>query len=263
LCHDVYLEVINIVNQNNTIKIGTQGEVIEYAVKMRTLPQEAMLNVLLNQGKVTIDMINNVAIKIADFHANTNSDMEIGKYGNLEAIKINTEENFDQTQKYIGKTITEDQYKGIKDFTNNFIDNNADLFRKRVTSKKIKDCHGDLHAAHICFMNGICIYDCIEFNDRFRYCDTASEVAFLAMDLDRYNRIDLSNSFVKAYVEYSKDNEVIDLMNFYKCYRAYVRGKVESFQVDDPFIDIDKKQEALLSAKKYFKLSESYSINKI
>jgi len=259
LCQNVYLDVVSIVNNNNVIKIGGKGEIIEYAVKMRTLPQESMLNILLNQGKVSTDMIENVAKIVADFHAYTCSNMEISKFGNLEAIKINTEENFDQTTQYIGKTITGEQYKRIKDFTNNFIDSNSDLFRERVTTKKIKDCHGDLHTAHVCFNNGICIYDCIEFNDRFRYCDTASEIAFLAMDLDRYNRIDLSNTFVNAYVEYSGDNKVMDLMNFYKCYRAYVRGKVESFQIDDPFIDNGKKQEALLSAKKYFNLSESYS----
>jgi uncharacterized protein len=261
LCPNVYLGVFSIVCSNNAIKIGTQGEILEYAVKMRTLPEEMMLNVLLSQGRATLEMIRNVAKVVAEFHAHAYSNTEISKFGELDAIKINTEENFNQTKKYIGKTITVAQYKSINNFTNDFMKNNVDLLRERVASQKIKDCHGDLHAAHICFNNGICIYDCIEFNDRFRYCDTASEIAFLAMDLDRYNRSDLSKIFVEAYIEYSNDKKVMDLMNFYKCYRAYVRGKVESFLIDDKFIDSVKKQKALSSAKKYFELAKSYSVN--
>jgi aminoglycoside phosphotransferase family enzyme len=69
------------------------------------------------------------------------------------------------------------------------------------------------------------IYDCIEFNDRFRYCDVASEIAFLAMDLDHFGRADLSHSFVEKYVQLSGDKGLNELIKFYKCYRAYVRGK--------------------------------------
>ncbi|GAI03116.1 unnamed protein product, partial [marine sediment metagenome] len=132
------------------------------------------------------------------------------------------------------------------------------LFRKRVADGRIRDCHGDLHAAHICFTNGICIYDCIEFNDRFRYCDVASEVAFLAMDLDNYGRADLSQSFVNAYVNKSQDKELLTLLNFYKCYRAYVRGKVESFHLDDASISEEEKARAKIRAQRYFELADSY-----
>ena len=115
-----------------------------------------------------------------------------------------------------------------------------------------------MHAAHICFTTDICIYDCIEFNDRFRYCDVALEIAFLAMDLDRYGRADLSRSFVNAHVAGSQDKELMELLSFYKCYRAYVRGKVESFQLDDPYISEEEKTKTLAVARRYFELAESY-----
>ena len=106
--------------------------------------------------------------------------------------------------------------------------------------------------------NGICIYDCIEFNDRFRYCDVVSEIAFLAMDLDHYERADLSQSFVNAYATFSQDKDLPLLLNFYKCYRAYVRGKVESFKLDDPHISPEEKRGILTVAKEYFELADSY-----
>ncbi|MFH0769360.1 MAG: hypothetical protein V1932_07330, partial [Chloroflexota bacterium] len=213
---------------------------------------------LLVNNRVSPEMLVSVAQKLAEFHQKAETNATISAFGDLDAITKNTDENFSQTEKYIGKTISPKQYQRIKDYTNSFIESNAPLFHQRIADGKIRDCHGDLHAAHICFTDGICIYDCIEFNDRFRYCDVASEIAFLAMDLDHYGRTDLSRHFIDAYVGFSRDKELPKLLNFYKCYRAYVRGKVEGFKLDDPHISEKEKREILSVARKYFKLAESY-----
>ena len=258
LCPEVYLGVVTVTEGKGNIFIEGQGEVVEYAVKMRRLPQEAMMDVLLAQNRVSPPMVISVAQKLAEFHQRAETNAHISTFGNRDTITQNTEENFTQTKKYIGNTISREQYRHIKAYTESFISQNAPLFHKRLADGRIRDCHGDLHAAHICFTSGICIYDCIEFNDRFRYCDVASEVAFLAMDLDNYRRADLSHSFVNAYVAQSQDSELLKLLNFYKCYRAYVRGKVESFQLDDPHISEEEKARIKNRAQRYFELAESY-----
>jgi len=258
LCPDVYLGVVPISRDKGNISIEGQGEVIEYAVKMRRLPQQTMMDVLLANNQVSSQMVTSVAQKLVEFHQRAETNANISAFGDLDAITKNTEENFTQTEKYIGNTISQEKYRRIKDYTDSFVEENASLFHKRITDGRIRDCHGDLHAAHICFTNGICIYDCIEFNDRFRYCDVASEVAFLAMDLDHYGRADLSRSFVNAYVAQSRDEELLQLLNFYKCYLAYVRGKVESFKLDDPYISEVEKTRVLATAKSYFDLAQSY-----
>ncbi len=258
LCPDVYLGVVQISRERGDIIMGGRGEAIEYAVKMRRLSQEAMMDVLLVKNQVSPEMVAGVAQKLAEFHQQAEINTTISAFGGLDIITQNTEENFTQTEKYIGNTISQERYQHIRAYTDDFIDKNAALFYKRIKDGRIRDCHGDLHAAHICFANGICIYDCIEFNDRFRYCDVASEVAFLAMDLDHYGRTDLSQNFVNAYVEMSQDKELLTLLNFYKCYRAYVRGKVESFKLDDPHISDEEKAVVLAVARSYFELAESY-----
>jgi len=260
LSPDVYLGVVPIVSSGGEIRIGGKGKVIEYAVKMRQLPAERMMDRLLLQNQVTADMVERVAQKLAEFHSKARTSPEISAFGNLEAIKVNTDENFSQTEKYIGSSITSEQFHRIKTYSDDFLKSNAGLFRERIKEERIKDCHGDLHAAHVCFSNGIYIYDCIEFNDRFRYGDVASEVAFLAMDLDRYHRADLSRAFVEAYVRFSKDEGVNQLLNFYKCYRAYVRGKVECFKLDDPYIP--NKERSLAAAGTYFGLACRYAREK-
>jgi aminoglycoside phosphotransferase family enzyme/predicted kinase len=260
LCPDIYLEVVPIVSSRGKIHLGGEGEAIEYAVKMKQLPAERMMDKLLPQDMVTEDMVGRVASKLAAFHDKARTSSEISAYGNLEAITINTEENFSQTEKYMGISISDQKYHGIKIYTNDFLKSNKSLFQKRIASGRIRDCHGDLHAAHICISNGIYIYDCIEFNDRFRYGDVASEIAFLAMDLDRYHRADLSQAFVNAYVRLSTDKELLKLLNFYKCYRAYVRGKVTSFMLDDPYIP--DKEAVLATAQGYFDLAYRYTKEK-
>ena len=258
LCPDAYLGTVPITQEKDRIFINGEGEAIEYAVKMRHLPQEAMMDVLLDKNRVSPEMVTSVAQKLSEFHQGAETSAEISTFGNLDTIIQNIDENFTQTEKYIGITISREKYKYIKGYTDNFIKKNASLFHKRIADGRIRDCHGDLHAAHICFHNGICIYDCIEFNDRFRYCDVASEVAFLAMDLDHYGRADLSRSFVNAYISRSRDKELRELLNFYKCYRAYVRGKVESFKLDDPHISDEEKTLVLAAARSYFELAGSY-----
>jgi len=258
LCSDVYLGVVSITRDKDNILVEGKGETIEYAVKMRHLPRGAMMDRLLAQNRVSSEMVASVAQKLVEFHQKAETDANISVFGNLDTISQNTDENFAQTEKYIGNTISQEKYQHIKDYTNSFVKDSAPLFHKRLADGRIRDCHGDLHAAHICFTNGICIYDCIEFNDRFRYCDVASEIAFLAMDFDHYRRADLSHSFVNAYIAQSQDKELLELLNFYKCYRAYVRGKVESFKLDDPHISQEEKTIVLAIARRYFELAESY-----
>jgi uncharacterized protein len=258
LCPEAYLEVVPIVRRQGAVHLCGEGEVIEYAVKMKVLPADRMMDQMLPRNLVTGDMVARVAEKLAAFHGQAKTSADIGIYGKPEAIKVNSDENFDQTEKYIDVSIPAGTYRKIKTYNDKFLKSNKSLFDKRVKEGRIRDCHGDLHAAHVCLADGICIFDCIEFNDRFRYGDVASEVAFLAMDLDRFRHPELSLAFIDTYVHISGDKDLLQLLNFYKCYRAYVRGKVTSFMLDDKYIPEKEKPGLLATAKMYFELSESY-----
>jgi len=256
----VYLGVVPITESKGRFAVGGPGSTVEYAVKMRQLPMERCLSRLLARGTVTPEMIEQVARKIADFHARSKGDGEIAAYGSVPIVRRNTEENFNQTAKYIGITLSREAFDTIRGYAHQFLESNAALFERRVKNGRIKDCHGDLHSEHVVFGDDIYIFDCIEFNDRFRYADVAAEIAFLAMDIDFHERPDLSDRFVQAYIEISGDTEIMALLDFYKCYLAYVRGKVESFELDDPNIPDVEKMVALDAAKSYFWLAKRYAL---
>jgi aminoglycoside phosphotransferase family enzyme len=132
------------------------------------------------------------------------------------------------------------------------------LFNQRVINCRIRDCHGDIHTSNIFVSDRIYIFDAIEFNERFRYSDVAADLAFLAMDLDFKGRSDLSNLLVERYKLYAGDWDFSELLPFYKCYRAYVRGKVTSFMLDDANINSNERLEIVQTAKQYFKLALNY-----
>jgi aminoglycoside phosphotransferase family enzyme len=136
---------------------------------------------------------------------------------------------------------------------------NVSFFEKRIAGGRVRDCHGDIHSGNIFVADRIYIFDAIEFNERFRYSDVAADIAFLAMDLESKGRTDLSNFFVERYVEYSGDRELMKLLPFYKCYRAYVRGKVAGFKIKDPSINREEQKTAMKEAKAYFKLASTYT----
>jgi aminoglycoside phosphotransferase family enzyme len=258
LCAEAYLGVVPITGGKGRYKVGGKGEVKEYAVEMRRLPHEAMMDVLLTENRVTPEMAERVAGIIAEFHKKAATSKEIGRIGGINAVIKNTSENFEQTEQYAGTIIPRETFQHIKDYTEGFIKANTALFYRRAAEGRVRDCHGDLHAAHICFGEKICIYDCVEFIDRLRYTDVTADVAFLAMDLDHFGRPDLADTFVDTYVKKSGDRELLALLNFYKCYRAYVRFKIGCSQYDDPYIPANEKEKILATTRSYFRLAETY-----
>jgi len=258
LCGDMYLEVVPI-NRLNVIKIKGEGETVEYAVKMKKMPQERMMNQLLEENKVDSKLVDRIAKIIADFHSKAETNEKISEFGSLAIIETNWDENFEQTREFVGKTISVRNFELICERSKDFMERNVSFFKRRIAEGRVRDCHGDIHSGNIFVTDRIYIFDAIEFNERFRYSDVASDIAFLAMDLDFKERTDLSNFFVKRYVEYSGDQELMKLLPFYKCYRAYVRGKVTSFKLKDPSVGDEEKKAATKEAKAYFKLATTYA----
>jgi len=259
LAPTVYLEVVPItVNKEGVIALKGEGEVVEYAVRMKRLPEERMLRKLIEAHDFDPDIFTALAQRVGDFHRQAATGGDIDAMGDPQVIRYNHEENFTQTQPYLGRTITEEQYQTITGWVERFFQDHHELLVRRVADHHIRDGHGDLHLEHICVTDEIIIFDCIEFNERFRYADVAAEVAFLAMDLDFHGYPAFSRRFTEAYVTYTGDNDVDRLHNFYKCYYAYVRGKVVSFRLDDPHISRPDRDAAHDLAQRYFRLAYRY-----
>ncbi len=245
-----------------SIKINGPGEAIDYAIKMKQLPQELLMDKLLDKNQVETKDIERIVDILIKFYSKTQTFRDPHSIGSLETVKFNWNENFKQTKPFIGKTIDKEMFEKIKQRIENFMDKNKDLFEKRLKEGFVKWCHGDLHSGNIFIIDEkVYIFDAIEFNERFACSDVASDIAFLSMDLEFRKRKYLSEYLIRKYVEDTGDIDLEKLLDFYRCYRAYVRGKVIGFRIEDPNIPDFEKKEAGDQAKVYFQLAMGYAKN--
>lgn len=262
LCDDIYLGVVEVRERGNTFAIEKNGEEppVEYAVKMKNMSKEYFLHSFIDREELSRTHLNRIADKLSEFYNSQKPGNEIRKWGEIDKIKYNTDENFRQTTSFIGDTIDENSYRSIQKYTREYYDRFHALFESRIENNCIVDGHGDLHLDHIHITpEKVRIYDCIEFNDRFRYGDTAADLAFLAMDLDFNGCTREERYFMSRMADLLNDPDLLVHLDFYKCYRAYVKGKVKSLQSAEEEVGRENRQKARKRAREYFDLSLHYA----
>lgn len=226
---------------------------IEFGIKMNYIEEEFFLK-NQNIDFYKLEKIANHLIKFYD-------SIEIY---NKSFIKEAIEENILQVQKFIGETIDLNTFRLIKKFNQFYLKKYANILQARIKNNWIRNCHGDLHLEHIIYKkDSICIYDCIEFNEQFRYIDVANDIAFFCMDLEFYGYYRESYYFIKLFYKKYYDYFLIFLQDFYRSYRAYVRGKVYSLKSISDTISKEEKKESIFLAKRYFSLSLQYALKDI
>jgi uncharacterized protein len=254
----LYLDVVSIYRGPSGINLAGEGTEIEVAVLMRRVPESRLMIKMLHEDRITPEFLDRLADRLAYFHSKAETGPHISGFGSPVVIFHNLQENFDQTAPYIGRTIDPDTHVTVSRLGMQFVRDHDDLFQERMNRGFIRDCHGDLHLDHVVALDEIMLYDCIEFNDRFRYGDTAADLAFLLMDLDFRGYPAFAQGIAQRYAISSDDFDVLKLLSFYKSYRAFVRGKVISFTLDESEVSPSEKETAARDARSYFRLSRAY-----
>ncbi|MEY2831179.1 MAG: hypothetical protein RLZZ574_437 [Cyanobacteriota bacterium] len=260
---ELYLEVLPISQHNSKFVLANSANIVEYALKMHAFPQENLFSNLLKTDQLSSDRLKELGKVVAKFHYNADTNEYISKFGTAANIRVAFAENYQQSQKYIGKVQTREQLEATKVYTDYFFTEREYLLKQRVKQGKIKECHGDLHLNNICLWHKqIQLFDRLEFNESFRFVDTMYDVAFIVMDLEARKKPDFANIFLNSYLEYSGDWTGLLVLPLYLSRQAYVRAKVNSFLLDDPQVSEDKKQQARKTASEYYQLAYQYTQTK-
>jgi aminoglycoside phosphotransferase family enzyme len=261
LSHNVYLDVVPITFKDGKYYLAGPGAPVEYAVKMRQLPADRSMVRLLKRNKIDKDLVKELAVILAKFYSQGPSVEHIHSSGAWETIVANCEENFRQTTMFVGEILDERIFQIIRSATFSFLRRQKELFDNRIKSKKIRDCHGDLRTGHIYFTDeGIQIIDCIEFNERFRFQDVTSDLAFLAMDLDYEGFPQIANDLLDDYAKHTEDPDIFVLIDFYKCYRAFVRCKVNCIRLQEGDSNRRDRIKLVKETGKYLDLAYKYAV---
>ncbi len=259
LCPDLYEELVTVNVDGDGFCLNGSGEVVEYGIRMARMPEEQMMGRVLANGELTKAHLDAIIAQLVPFYETAAGDEAIRTFGKADSVAVNVLENFDQTENFVDQgAISRRQFDIIVNYSKEFL-SHEDRFQARIDADKIRDCHGDMHSANICLSDPVYIFDCIEFNERFRYTDVATDVAFLAMDLDFHGETELSNYFIEQFSVKSGDPELMNMLNFYKCYRTYVRAKIALFTASDPAVDEKTTAACIEQAKKHFLLAEQYA----
>jgi uncharacterized protein len=259
LTHGIYQGVVSITKKDQSYDLEGAGETVEYAVKMKQLPAVSTMARLLPQGKIDTQSIDRLARILAAFYETARSGPKINAAGSWDTVKTNCEENFSQTEEFAGNLIDKRMYQIISSASRSFLQQRKELFERRVKENRIREGHGDLRTDHIYFTpDGIQIIDCIEFNERFRCGDIAADLAFLAMDLDFEGYPGIARTLLHAYVDHSGDADVFVLLDFYKCYRAFVRAKVNCFHLKQAELAEGEQEELRRQTRRLVDLAYEY-----
>ncbi len=260
LCPSVYLGVVNLVADGHGYAIDRPGQPVEVAVRMRRLPEAGMLAALLTKGIADERLIIRLARFLARFHTTAATGAGVDEWGSAAAIWANWVDSFAQTAPYVGRCLPAGTLAAVQSYVARFLGAHGPLLDGRAASGRLREGHGDLHVANICFKGRRpCLFDCSEFSPRNRCADVAADIACLAMDLDHHGRADLGVAFVDAYVRASGDTALPALLDFYKCYRAWARGKVLSLHLDEPGLPPDDAARVVAEARGYFDLAGAYA----
>jgi aminoglycoside phosphotransferase family enzyme/predicted kinase len=260
LSHNIYLGVVPITCKEGRYYLSGPGEPVEYAVKMRQLPEDRSLIQMLKNGKVHYTEIEQLARMLADFYQSSATGGKITDFGSWETVRANCEENFGQMERFAGERLNDRIFYVIRAATRSFLIRRRPLFQHRTENRKICDCHGDLRSGHIYFDDGIQVIDCIEFNERYRYSDMASDLAFLAMDLDFEGFPEIAEHLMSCFAQYANDADLFVLIDFYKCYRALIRTKVNCLRLENSTIGDWGRSRIRREIDRYMDLAYGYAL---
>jgi aminoglycoside phosphotransferase family enzyme/gluconate kinase len=260
LASDLYLGVVPIYGDEENPSFKGSGAPIEYAVKAFQFSQEDLLSSMQEKGKLTLQHMDILGETIARFHDQAAVAGKDTPFGDPEHLHRPVQQTFDQIRPLLQKASDRMQLELLEAWAG---DNRARLYRLLLTRRDkghIRECHGDIHLGNITQWNdNLVLFDCIEFNDDFRWIDTMSDIAFLVMDLEYKGQQHLANHLLNRYLEYSGDYLGLSILPYYKAYRAMVRAKVSLLRAQDKNLDESARQSLWNEYRQYAEMAEKYT----
>lgn len=236
LTDGVYLGVEPLAAAPEGLRLGACGEPVEWAVVMRRLPADLMLDVLLRQGPAPEALADELASRLIPFHRASQSCGSANAEDCAEAQAAVLVENLDAL-----RLLPPGQSDGvllarIDDAMRPLLVPPAGGLSERCRAGWVREGHGDLRAEHICLEQGHPpqIYDCVEFDLGLRCADVASDLAFLLMDLGRLGAAAVADNLLARYREAGFDLPEWAI-RLYSAHRALVRAKVTGIEAREGF----------------------------
>ncbi len=233
------------------------GPIVDYAVRMRRLPDSASLEARLRLGALTHEQLWAVAATLTSFYAAAAARPD---FASATVIRATIAQNLEEARPFIGRLVSAQTFDAVRTWQLGFLEREAARFEARAAQGRVRDGHGDLRLEHVYLDDStVLVIDCVEFSERFRTCDVTADAGFLAMELDARGRPDLAGSFLGRFALEANDYDLYDVVDFYLVYRAWVRAKVAALLAVDASTPPDKAARKAGEARALFALAEGYT----
>ena len=232
---ELYLAVVPIVESPGGPRVGGTGKAIEYALKMRRFPQEALADSLARRRELRTAQADAIAAAIAAFHATIPAAAPDADYGSPERVAAPALANFEQLGKLVADPAESARLAELRAWTVGESARLREVFAARKRGGFVRECHGDLHLGNVAFLDGRPVpFDCIEFSPELRWIDVMNEVAFLVMDLLEHRLDAAAWRFLNAYLQATGDYAGMRVLRYYLVYRAMVRAMIACIREHQP-----------------------------
>ncbi len=256
LAPELYVDVVEIRGTPEAPRIGGNGPVIEYALRMHEFPQESLASRLLASGALDPALVTKLAARIGEFHVGLKPPPQESPYGTPESVLQNAQQNFSQIEPLLESERDRAALAELAKWTERQFEACRDALSTRRAAGFVRECHGDLHLGNIVLIGGeLVAFDCVEFSAALRWNDVASELAFLVMDLIDRGAPELAWSLLTAYLETTADYGALPVLRFYLVYRALVRAKVHLMRASQDAVPAAERERLSEAYREYIALA--------
>jgi len=255
LAPGVYREVVALRRRpGGGYGFGGDGEIVDWAIRMKRLPQRERGDDRLGEGRLVHGQLDAVAAHLKHFHAASEVSSEARAFADPGKLSEMVEANFTQDRDYLESYLGPREVGELAASLLNLLREREELFAERIAKGFIRHIHGDprLENVYVGESGEVAIVDRLEFGDHFLWADTCSDVAALSMDLSCSGRADLAEYFLASYADCANDFDLFPLVDFYEAFRAYLLGKLHAALAGHVDVDVAGRSYAGRKARRYF-----------
>lgn len=227
LAPDLYLAVVPVTGSAESPQLDGAGANIDVAVQMRAFSQDGLWDQLAAQGALTASHIDALAHTLAAFHASAAVADAGGPFGTPAQVRAPLLQSLDEIEALDDDGRIRGFVQRLQAWEAKAFARLAPVMALRLAHGRVREGHGDLHLGNVTEIDGrTTVFDCIDFNDDFRWIDVMSDLAFMAMDLQAHGLPHLAYRLVNGYLEQCGDYDGMPMLNYYRVHRSVVRAKV-------------------------------------
>ena len=254
----LYLEVVAISGSPEDPVVGGTGPAVDYAVRMRQFAPQDTLDCVLRRGALDAACVDTLAATVAAFHGTLPAAAPAAAFGAPATVRAAAIDNFEHIERLAPHPQSRASLARLRSWSENEFAQVQPVVAQRRAEGFVRECHGDLHLGNVALVDARpVLFDCIEFNESFRWIDVISEVAFMTMDLADHGEPGFAFRFLNRYLEATGDYGGIAVLRFYLVYRAMVRGKIALIRARQPDHSAEVARRSVETFDEYLRLAES------